>query len=164
ALGAERELSAAGLYYMHISELNTVSGDEERDDRELMKQMRLSGPTLGDDGLITAGDGTAFTRSSLVIAGLSFNKTEGFFKGASLVTGEEMAKTIGYAKQVGIKTLDSIMQGRAEVSPSKAGSHVACAYCPYLSICRFDTTAGSRYRRIRAVSADQFYNRKEKSK
>lgn len=164
ALGAERELSAAGLYYMHISELNTVTGDEERDDRELMKQMKLSGPTLGDDGLITAGDGTAFTRSSLVIAGLSFNKTEGFFKGASLVTGEEMAKTIGYAKQVGIKTLDSIMQGRAEVSPSKAGSHVACAYCPYLSICRFDTTAGSRYRRIRAVSADHFYNRKEKSK
>ena len=86
---------------------------------------------------------------------------QGNNKGKFLVNSSEMDRTIDFAKRVGSQTLDAIMQGRAEVSPSKTGSYVACKYCPYLSICRFDTTSGSKYRRIRAVTADQFYNRKD---
>lgn len=39
------------------------------------------------------------------------------------------------------------MRGRIEVSPTEYHGKTACKYCPYISICCFDTTAGCRYRR-----------------
>lgn len=160
ALGAEKRLRAAALYYMKVCEAGPATGNAEEDEKALRSSMRLSGPMLSDERIITASDGTV-VRSSLVVKNLSYVKKDACYKGKFLVNSSEMERTIGFAKRVGSQTLDAIMQGRAEVSPSKTGSYVACKYCPYLSICRFDTTSGSKYRRIRAVTADQFYNRKD---
>ena len=121
--------------------------------------MRLSGLTLCDEDIVTATDGTEF-KSSLVVNGIRCGKDG--YSGSSLVTDVEMANTIAFAKSIGSKTLSAVMQGRAEISPSVSKGKTACDICAYRSVCRFDTTAGSKYRRIRAVTADQFLGRKDK--
>ena len=163
AFSAARKADPAGLYYMHVADQNSFTGDDETDEKELMKQMKLSGPTVSEEGIITASDGTDF-RYSLVIEGLHFKKKEGVFAGKTLISAEEMDHTLSKAEELGRLTLDAIMEGRAEVSPSILNKHTGCTYCPYVSICRFDTTAGSRYRRIRSVNEDTFFGRKGNKK
>ena len=43
-----------------------------------------------------------------------------------------------------------IAEGRIDISPMRSkGERIACQYCPYLSICRFDTGfRGCRYNDI----------------
>ncbi|MBR6006544.1 MAG: exodeoxyribonuclease V subunit gamma, partial [Clostridia bacterium] len=160
ALSAAEKYRAAGLYYLHAADLSSLSGDEEKDAHKLRMEMRLNGPTLSDEAVITATDGTNFS-TSVVVNGIKFSENDGCYSGKSLVSAEEMEHAIEFAKQVGSHTLDLIMRGNAEVSPCKYGSSSACQYCAYASICRFDTTAGNKYRRIRSVTADQFFDRKE---
>lgn len=157
----------SGMYYMKIGELASVSGDPEEDEKKLRMEMRLSGPTLSDREILIATDGTFPTRTSKVIDRFKYVKKTDSFESSQhcFLSTEEMAETIEFAKQLGKSTLDKIMAGRAEVSPVKLPTVNGCDYCPYMSICRFDPSSGSKYRRPGAVTADTFYkNRKEKEK
>lgn len=160
ALSTEEKYRTAGLYYLHTADLSTLEGDDEKDEKARRSELRLRGLTLREEDIITASDGTDF-RFSGVIQGL--RSGDGGYTGAGLVTAEEMERAIAYAKSVGSGTLDRIMDGRAEISPCVDGGKAACSTCAFGSICRFDTTAGNKYRRLRSVSEDKFFGRKDKN-
>ena len=158
AFEAERNAQTAGLYYLHIH-APSVS-DEELRDETVLKNLKLSGPTLADDRVIEASDAEIGSRSSRFISSLRFSEKDGYV-GKLLVSPAEMDETLDYAREISKKTLDRIMQGRAEVSPYRHGSDRACRNCPYGSVCGFDTTAGDRYRRISSATPDSFFGRNE---
>ncbi len=157
ALEAERRMDAAGMYYLHIHA--PAVDEEEKRDEIVLKKLKLSGPTLADNGVINASDAEIGSRSSRFITGL--HRTDDGFAGKLLVTSAEMEKTLDFAKNSAQKTLDAIMEGRAEISPYRHGGVRACKSCPYGSVCGFDTTAGDHYRRISAVTPEKFFGRKE---
>ena len=159
ALSAGEKFRTAGFYYIHAKDLSSLTGDEEKDEKKLRTEMKLNGLTLRDDDVVTATDGTSFT-TSMIVKGVRAG--DDGYSGDGLVTDEEMAGTIAFAKAVGSKTLSAVMQGRAEISPSVSKGKTACDICSFRSVCRFDTTAGCKYRRVRAVTADQFFGRKDK--
>lgn len=164
ALSAAKKLDPSGLYYMHVTDLNTVTGKEEEDNKALIGEMKLIGPSSSDDQLLEASGGF-FKGWSMVIRGLQFSKKSGYTSRSDLlVSSDEMAGTLEYAKAIAEKTLNAIMSGKAEISPSKLRDHTACDKCSYQSVCRFDTTSGSKYRRIRAVTPDEFYKRDKDKK
>ena len=157
AFEAERSMDAAGMYYLHIHA--PAVDEEEKRDEIVLKKLKLSGPTLADNGVINASDAEIGARSSRFISGL--RRTDDGFAGKLLVTSAEMEKTLDFAKDSAQKTLDAIMEGRAEISPYRHGGVRACKSCPYGSVCGFDTTAGDRYRRISSVTPEKFFGRKE---
>ena len=125
----------------------------------MLKKLKLSGPTLADNGVINASDEDIGTRSSRFISGL--RRTADGFAGKLLVTPAEMKRTLDFAQNSAKNTLNAIMEGRAEISPYRHGGVRACKSCPYGSVCGFDTTAGDHYRRISAVTPEKFFGRKE---
>ena len=165
SISAAKKLDPSGLYYMHVTDLNAVSGNEDADNKALIGEMKLVGPSYAD-GEVLAASGDFSKGYSVVIRGLQLSgKAGGFISRSSpLISGEEMAGTLEYAKKIGEKTLGAIMSGRAEISPSKFKNHTACEKCAYQSVCRFDTSSGSKYRRIRTVAPDDFYGWKQDNK
>lgn len=158
ALKVEKRARTAGFYYVHIAEPNAEADTRDMLREEIQKAFKMNGLTLRDEEVLAASDAEGSGWSS-TIAGLRFLKDGGFSKSASLAGSAEMEKTLDFAKRTAANTLEAIMRGRAEVSPSRCNGKTACTYCPFISICRFDTTAGSRYRSIRAVTADEFFER-----
>ena len=132
----------------------------DKAENEIQRSFRMNGLTLNDENILEAMD-SAFPGSSDVLYGVRYSKKEGMFKG-SLADEDEMEETLEFAKKIAGKTLRAIMRGRIEVSPTEYHGKTACKYCPYISICCFDTTAGCRYRRPRAVDADKFFKRENK--
>lgn len=156
-------LFTAGMYYLHIGDAQASEGiSEDKAENEIQRSFRMNGLTLNDENILEAMD-SAFPGSSDVLYGVRYSKKEGMFKG-SLADEDEMEETLEFAKKIAGKTLRAIMRGRIEVSPTEYHGKTACKYCPYISICCFDTTAGCRYRRPRAVDADKFFGRENKGK
>lgn len=165
ALHAEAGLTgnakAAGFYYLHINAPEVYAETPEELKSEIQKSFRMHGLTL-DDASVTSAVDSIETGFSDTISGLRHLKDGGC--SGMLASPEEMRHTLDFAKATAVKTLEAIMQGRIEISPSSCKGSTACKYCPYGSICGFDPTAGSKYRRIRAVSADNFFSRKNVQK
>lgn len=162
AMQAETEnpLKTAGMYYLHIGDAQASEGaDDDKAESEIQRSFRLNGLTLSDESILSAMD-PAIASSSSVLYNVSYSKKEERFKG-NLADADEMENTLGFAKQIARETLSAIMRGRAEVSPTNYHGKTPCKYCPYVSICFFDTTAGCRYRRPRSVTAEKFFGRKK---
>lgn len=154
------ENRTGGFYYQYIGmQDGEISGLDEKEAeaviKDLQKSFKLSGLTLNDAAVLRATDSGKGTWSS-VVRGLSF--TKGGEKG-NLADEKELAYAIEFAKTTAGNTLEAITNGRVEVSPSICGNKRGCAYCKFGSICGFDRTAGDNYRKIRGVTADEFFNR-----
>lgn len=155
------ENETAGFYYQYIGTPDAeISGLDEKEEEAVLKDLRssfkLNGLTLKDAGVLSATDSDGGMWSS-VVRGLKFTK-EGV-KG-NLADSDELRYAIEFAKTTAANTLDAVTHGRVEVSPSICGNKRGCDYCKFASICGFDRTAGDNYRRIRGVTAEEFFDRK----
>lgn len=128
-LGAGKTARAVGMYYLPIrdpvaeaeaEEAGDVKDAEEKLEADLQKQFALSGLTLSDAQILRA------TNEDFIASR----------KGR--VSGEAMARIIGYAKEKAADTVMAILEGHAEVSPCRKGKGLACDYCDYRSLCGFD--------------------------
>lgn len=160
--GRGRFGDTVGMYYMPIKDMppdEAASEGEKAFREELMDDFRLSGVSLRDAEIIAATD-TFDKRSSVISARYDKN---GDITGTGMVDRAEYDLVIEDAKRIAAKTLQSIMQGHAEVSPYRRGASGknACRYCPYSSVCRFDPDPGSdKYRRIGYLGADGYFERR----
>lgn len=154
-------LFTVGMYYLHIGDAQASEGiNEDKAENEIQRSFRMNGLTLNDENILEAMD-SAFPGSSDVLYGVRYSKRKACLR-AALRMRMKWKKPLKFAKKIAGKTLRAIMRGRIEVSPTEYHGKTACKYCPYISICCFDTTAGCRYRRPRAVDADKFFGRENK--
>ena len=149
----------AGMYYFGIDAPKTNDGERIKD--TAIGNMKLTGPTLFDEEVIYASDSAIEGTSdySTVIKGIRpSQKYECGFSAGELLKEKDMKKVLETAETRAKDALKSILDGEASISPyRKDANSYACQYCPYLSVCRFDTTAGSRYRRIKKKNAVKFF-------
>lgn len=168
SLGAENYLrndspETAGFYYQRIgaadggSASGTLSEDDEKKLRSsIVSAFKLHGLTLSDERILYSIDREGSGYSS-VVSSLRFLK-DGTVTG-NLASRDEMGYAKAFAKRTAAKTLDAIMRGRIEISPCRYDNEIACKYCNFQSVCAFDATSGDRFRRLRAVTADRFFDR-----
>lgn len=159
---AEGGSVTAGFYYQKIGAVEpNMGGLNDSDLKKLKSQLAISfklhGLTLDDAEVLSATEAGGSGHSSIVNA-LQFKKDGG--AAGNLANPGEMERTKEFAKLTAARTLDAIMRGRIEISPCKRENNAtSCKYCAFGGVCAFDTTAGGRYRRLRSVTADDFFER-----
>lgn len=138
----------AGILYCFLkSSLLTFAKEmsETQIKTELAKQMRMSGWVLLDPELIKKiDDSSSFIK-------VRFNKDGSISKTSrsSIKSEEEFDALLKYMDDLLVDTGNSILAGKITPEPYKLKQKTACTFCPYISICRFDTTvSGYKYNEL----------------
>ena len=134
--GGENVIPAAMLYY-HISD-PVVSGEKNMTDEEIRKkvfaELRMKGIMLEDTGF------------------------SGVYTVKKNVTSSQIDKLCKSAYSKLKNTLEKIVGGDIEINPIRISGTTSCDYCPYGSVCNFDTSlSGNRYRSYRNIKMEEFF-------
>ena len=140
----------AGLYYYHIDDPMVEAENEQEAMEKIEKELQLHGLTNSDPDTIRFTD-REFPDKSTVVFGLRMKKDGSFQNYAKVATDRELAALGDYAKEKAISLFRSMQAGDIPVRPYKSGTESGCSYCPYRSVCGFDT----RIKGYRAYSLRQ---------
>ncbi|MCX5632746.1 MAG: exodeoxyribonuclease V subunit gamma [Phycisphaerae bacterium] len=83
-------------------------------------------------------------------------KQFGIYETSSLLTGEHFSVVLSFAENKIKEFGGRILSGVIDVNPYKYGKKVACTYCPYKSVCRFDWQIND-YAQVTEVSKTEFF-------
>ena len=118
-------------------------------------------PSL-DTGFLAENGGLAADRSSDILP-FATNKDGWLKKASKTVTTKDFADLMEFTEQKLKNIRDEIMDGTIAVNPYRkldSSGETACQYCPYKSICRFDTKIqGNEYRVLEKLSNDDVMER-----
>jgi len=134
--------SPAGVLYFHVHnpmiKSNKLLTPEEIEE-EIFKQFKMKGLILSDPEIVRLMDTTLESGESKIIsAGI---KKDGHVSSRSKVASqEEFDQLRDYVQYVFKKTGDEIVSGNVDISPYKLKEKTPCTYCPFKSVCQFDTT------------------------
>jgi ATP-dependent helicase/nuclease subunit B len=85
------------------------------------------------------------------------DKQFGRYETSSLLTDEHFSAVLSFAENK-LKELGSrILAGEIDITPYRHVKNVACTYCPYKSLCRFDWQIND-YAEVKKVSKTEFLN------
>ena len=143
----EKEVVPAGIYYYTVQDPLVEETDETRVEDRIFGKLRMNGLTNSAcdaagrvDSLAAAGE------SSTVVAGLE-RADEETFKGASVVSGEELTGLGAFSVRKAAELSKEIAAGKIEASPYEDGDTSACKYCDYRTVCGQDRRIRSYERR-----------------
>ena len=159
---AEDAAETVGMYYMPIVDIpagSTETGEAVKElNAKLLEKFRLSGLSLRDASVLAATE--EFDGASSVVK-VKYDQ-QGSPVGTGLVDEAELGEVISFAKRMAARTLERIFEGDADVTPTRIvkKQKVACRFCPYGDVCRFDPDGGRNgYRDIMPMSADAYFGR-----
>ena len=76
----------------------------------------------------------------------------------SQATSEQIDKICTTAYAGLVKAFNGIYSGSINIKPVRVSGCTACDYCPYHSICQFDTAQqGNSYSNIKKISKEEFF-------
>ncbi|MCR5388313.1 MAG: PD-(D/E)XK nuclease family protein [Lachnospiraceae bacterium] len=143
------DLSAlpAGVYYYHVAEpeldFEKINGmDEDAIADEILKACILTGATNSNPDVYMAMDKTMSPSESSKVVNIKRTKTGLDSRSSKAYSSEQFSAISGHVDGVIKKMGEEIISGVADINPKKLGDKDACTYCPYASVCRFDTKRG----------------------
>ncbi len=146
-----KQVVPAGIFYYHIANpmvegQGTESEDEIR--QSVLAQLALNGLVNADSEIYRAMDEDFSGSSSVIPVSL---KTDGTPRANSkLADSGEFARMADYVNQTILSTGKKIMAGDASVAPYLLDGKSGCDYCPYHTVCGFDTRIpGYAYRKLK---------------
>ncbi|MBQ0079423.1 MAG: PD-(D/E)XK nuclease family protein [Eubacterium sp.] len=154
ALSNNEDMAPAGVFHFKIDELNDdndsgkVSGQDM--DKRMATKYKLAGFVLGEEDVIKAMD-KDFTDSSDIVPVKVVKKTGSLSAagGGSVFSREEFENLCETVNGQVERICTEIMDGKIDIAPAKAET-TACQYCPYKSVCLFDTSfQGCKYVKIK---------------
>jgi ATP-dependent helicase/nuclease subunit B len=150
----DKTVEPAGIFYYHIDD-PIVEGNGVESDAEIreavFEKLKLNGLVNEESQVYRAMD-EAFAGSSAVIP--VAEKADGSLKATSkTVTTEEFAVMSEYVNGLVRETGRRILAGDVAVRPYQMENKSGCDYCPYHTVCGFDTRiAGYEYRSLGEIS------------
>ena len=150
ALAAHPGTKPAGLFYYQVHDpvltaanLPEARNEQWREEKKI-KAQPLRGYVLRDREIVELMDRDY--ASSLFLP-VSVLQSGDFGKRSKLLDAGAFRLIGDHARQKLIRAGQRIMQGDISLAPYQQGKKTACDYCPYTSVCRFDTAVpGHRYR------------------
>ena len=155
----------AGLYYYNIDDpvvsyetAGEGDGAEDRAKDGILSELRMNGLTNSDPDILKSLDEDLGPESTATSGVVPVRLKEGsIVPSSSMVCGTEgflrlMERT---EKRIKDDTRD-ILSGDIDIRPYRLGGRTGCDYCPYHSVCGFDTSLpGYGYRRLGSISPDR---------
>lgn len=152
-----KEIVPAGVLY--IPAKDSVIGaqsdlDDDRLTKERLKKRKRSGLLLSDEDVIKAMEhGDCFEYIPVDI------KKDGSYSADSLASSEQLGELKKFISDKLSCVAAELSGGGIEAEPAyRSESDNACQYCPYLKICRFDDSSGTR-RYLAKIKADEFWSK-----
>lgn len=137
--------NCAGIYYMPLLQDPPEEGEST--------VHKLYGLTASDEEAVQSAE--RFDASSHLIHNLKRNKS-GDITGAAAPM-DRLKDILTETEQIAANLAEGILSGNAELYPTAN----ACKWCPYHSVCRFDTETGCRNRYVKKVELSDLLDRKE---
>lgn len=157
----------AGVLYYHIDDPMLEGKDTKNNlEQKLLSSLKMDGLVNEDDPVLpaldnsfqTKGDGLAADTASYIIPAAT-DKNGQLKKTSKTVTTGDFEKLMSFTEEKLGKLRGEIMGGNISVNPyikNDASGESACQYCPYHSICRFDTKIeGNSYRVLNKLTEDE---------
>ncbi len=160
-----RSIHPAGLYYYNINDpvikYSELSGREPASEevRDMaLKSLRMNGLSNSDPDIYVHLDRSLADEASAGSKVVPIRLKGGdIWEVYSSVCGTKGFERLMEAtrRRIGEDAV-LIRQGRIEASPYKLGDDTGCRYCPYHSVCGFDTSLpGCSFRRLSELSAEE---------
>jgi ATP-dependent helicase/nuclease subunit B len=148
AKNPEKSIEPAGILYYHIDDpmVEASGAESEEEIREaVFKELIPDGLVNADKEVYTAMDTDFSGRSSVIPVA---EKSDGALAATSkTVSGEDFCTISQYVNNILLDAGRRIVGGDIDVSPYKMGDKTGCDYCPYHTVCGFDTRVdGFSYR------------------
>lgn len=161
----------AGVLYYHIDDPMLEGKDHKENlEQKLLSNLRMDGLVNEDDPVLPSldssfetGNGGLATDTASYIIPAATDKKGQLKKTSKAVTTEDFERLMSFTGNKLGELRKEIMSGNISVNPyikNDASGESACQYCPYHSICRFDTRLeGNRYRVLNKLTDDEvMYN------
>ena len=133
-MSALKDYEFGGMYYFHIH--NPYSEDEISTTE--LKNFKLSGPTLGADGVPEMSDNNLNAVGCSVnseIISVSKTTKEEYSKRSDLLTPSEAKKVLQAAQEKYVAAAEGIVSGCSDASPARTKTFSPCTYCKYKAMC-----------------------------
>jgi ATP-dependent helicase/nuclease subunit B len=164
-----RKAKPAGVLYFHVhnpilQRKNVLTVDQA--EKELLKRFKMRGLVLDDADTVQLMDSRLREQSGYSNLIPVAMKTDGsFYKSSSLATEEQWNGLRGYVRNV-IKDIGSqITDGHVDIRPYRMGPKLACTFCPYKPVCRFEPNAEMQtYNRLQVIPKEQVWQAVEASR
>ena len=156
------------MFYFRMKD-PSVTLDKEMSSQEiynaLFKELKMSGLVLnnikviqGLDHIFESGSYLKPSTESAIIP-VSSLKDGTTSKRSKVATEKDYQNIMAFAKKKAQEAGESLIRGEIAPYPYKKDSEVACTYCPYHSICRFDKSSPYRkYRILQKINEKSFWD------
>ena len=153
----DKEVVPAALLYYHVNDPMVKEEKEltaEEINERLQKELRMTGVVSDSDEIIGLLDKN-FSDKSLILP-VERKKDGSFTAGSSVISKEDYTVISAFVNQKIRKAGEAILKGDIEMNPYEQGTHQACTYCDYKSVCGFDEKIpGYEHRILPAMSQDE---------
>lgn len=145
ALAREQDSQPAGMFYYLIGDnegectLEDIAADEISGDilKKIEESYILSGLYLADDSAVSTIDAAAISTGSSGV--IDFKRKDGAITAKSAVSSEDFQQLRENFRKKLCACVRELNSGNISPIPHRKSQTSACAYCPYHSICLFDT-------------------------
>ncbi len=138
----DREIKPAGIFYFHVDDpLVDNTGDEEENEKTILKKLRPSGLVNSDPSVFLRMDRELEQpdKTTSEVLPISLNK-DGRVSGYSknVIPAQDFDNLIGYVRNVVSDVSHRILDGEIEINPYRMDKKTGCKYCRFAGICGFD--------------------------
>ena len=138
----------AGMYYFRIKDFVK----DLDDDSSVLKEFKLSGPTLKDMNILEASDKSLESGASSSVISADITLKGEISKKSKVLQAQEMTDLINSTVEVATDTIKKIRSGETKAHPLVVKDFDACKYCPYKHMCNIDRTVKDSVRKVEKES------------
>lgn len=159
----DKKIVPAGIFYYNIADPmveRKPEMEEEETEQEILKQLRMNGLVNGSLEVIEHLDNRIEKESDVIPVAMKAGLIQ---EARSSIAGEKRFEAArGFVNQKLKDMGREILDGRVSVNPYKSGNRSACDFCPYHSVCGFDSKAeGFGYRRFKKYKPEEIWEKIE---
>ncbi|MFS0782941.1 helicase-exonuclease AddAB subunit AddB [Bacillus sp. 1P06AnD] len=151
----------AGMLYFHmhnpIIKATEMLGSDVIEEK-IFEEFKMKGLLLNDQDVLNMMDHDLIKgeRSASKVISVAY-KTGGLFKsGAPIASEQELQMLRGHIHQIYQQSGNEIMEGNTTINPYKLKDRIPCTFCPYKSVCMFDSALKeNQYRNLQPKKHDE---------
>ncbi len=159
----KRRAVNSGLLYVPLT-IPVIRADRETTaddiDERLKREMRMQGIVLQDDRVIKAMDISLSPGMASNVIPVKMKKDGTLDSRSMALSAEKLDQMEKYLMKMIEKTGERILAGDIRIAPCRKRNETACRFCPYISICNFDSSLqDNRYRILKPMKDDLLWEK-----